>query len=377
MAELPASVDVVVVGAGIAGASAGDALARAGLSVAVLEAEDRPGRHATGRSAAHHIPSYGPPPVQALTAAATATLAEPPGELVTGPLLRPRPVLSVAAPGGEAALAAARTAAERAGTPLADLDPSEAVALFPALRPELVAAATLDARAADLDVDALHQLHLRRLRRAGGTVVPGARVTAIARAGSGWAVTTGGGTGGTVRAGLVVDAAGAWGDQVAALAGVEPVGLAPLRRTAFLVAAPPGSAGWPLAADAAEAWYAKPDAGRMLCSPADETPAPPGDARPDEVDVARALDVLRERTTLATRSVARAWAGLRTFAPDRVPVVGRDPEHPGFVWCVGQGGYGVQTAPAVGDLVAALVTGAPPPVAADVVAALDPARLRR
>jgi D-arginine dehydrogenase len=199
-------------------------------------------------------------------------------------------------------------------------------------------------------------------------------VTGIARSGSGWAVAVGGGD--RVLAGLVVNAAGAWGDEIAVMAGVEPLGLTPLRRTAFLVAAPPGSADWPLVADAAEAWYAKPDAGRMLCSPADETPAPPGDARPDEVDVARALDVLRERTTLAVRSVARAWAGLRTFAPDRVPVVGPDPEHPGFVWCVGQGGYGVQTAPAIAAVLAALVTGAPPPVAPEVVTALAPERLR-
>jgi len=371
--DLPRSAEAVVVGAGIAGASAADALARAGLAVVVVEAEDRPGHHATGRSAAQYIPTYGPPPVWALTAAGRDTLTRPPDGLAPAPLLRPRSVMTVAAPGDEGILESVLAEAARSGVPLERLRAEDAGSLCPALRPERVAVATLDRDAADLDVHGLHQLHLRRLTRGGGIVALSARVTAIARDGPGWVVTTGRGT---VRCDVLVDAAGAWGDQVAALAGVEPLGLSPRRRTAFLVAAPPGAQDWPLVADAAEAWYAKPDAGKLLCSPADETPAPPGDAKPDELDVARAIEVINDRTTLGIRSVSHAWAGLRTFAPDRVPVAGEDPEQPGFFWSVGQGGYGIQTAPAMGELVAALVTGSAPPVAADVVAALSPGRLR-
>lgn len=373
MVDLPSSADAVIVGAGIAGASTGDALAAAGLSVVVLEAEGVPGYHATGRSAAQFIPTYGPPPVWALTAASEALLRDPPPDVAPGSLLHPRPALYIAAPGDEHLLEELSRTAGSAGSPLTAVDPDAAGRLFPALRPEHVAAARLDPRSADLDVHGLHELYLRRFRRSGGALATSSRVTAITPSGSHWRVTA---AGTTVTAPVVVDAAGAWGDAVASLAGVHPLGLSPRRRTAFLVPGPPGSAGWPLVADAAEAWYAKPDAGRLLCSPADESPTVPGDAKPDPIDVAQAIDVINERTTLGIRSVSAQWAGLRTFSPDRVPVAGEDPTAPGFVWLVGQGGYGIQTAPAMGDLVAALITGTAAPVPSDVVTALSPARLR-
>ncbi len=371
MLDLPATVDVVVIGAGIAGAAAADCLVRSGLGVMVLERESQPGYHSTGRSAAQYIPTYGPPAVWALTAASHDLLAHPPADSVNGPLLRPRAVLSVAAPGEEWHLEEVLAQSAASGTPLTALSPDEAVALVPALRRRYVSAATLDTGSADIDVDALHQLHLKRLRAAGGSVITSAPVTGLRRDDGSWRITT---PKGAVSAGTVVNAAGAWGDEVAALAALQPLGLSPLRRTAFLVTAPPEAADWPLINDAAEAWYVKPDAGLLLCSPADETPVPAGDARPDQVDIARAIEAINERTTLGIRSVSRAWAGLRTFAPDRVPVVGGDPDEPAFIWLVGQGGYGIQTAPAMGELAAALVTGAPPPVDTEVVAALSPGR---
>jgi D-arginine dehydrogenase len=181
-------------------------------------------------------------------------------------------------------------------------------------------------------------------------------------------------TGATWHAEVLVDAAGAWGDEVAAACGVAPVGLRPLRRTACTFVAPPGTdtREWAFLRDASDRWYLKPEPGQFMASPADETPAPPGDARPEEVDVARALDHIRENTTLPARSITSAWAGLRTFAPDRALVLGPDPADPAFVWCVGQGGFGIQTSPGVARTVAGLVrSGAVP---ADMAAAgVDPA----
>lgn len=371
MADLPRTADVVVIGAGIAGAAAADPLARAGLRVAVLERESQAGYHSTGRSAATYIPTYGPPPVWALTAASHALLSDPPGDLVSGPLLRPRAVLHVAIPGQEHMLAEIAGLAASGGTPVVELDTAAVVDLVPALRPEHVAAALLDPGSADMDVAGLHQLHLRRMHAHHATLTTSCAVTALHRTGGSWQVET---TAGTVSCAVVVNAAGAWADAVARLAGVPGLGLVPMRRTAFLVSAPPAAGDWPLVSDVGEAWYVKPDAGLLLCSPADQTPVPPGDVRVDELDVARAIDVINERTTLAIRSVVRSWAGLRTFAPDRVPVAGTDPQERSFVWSAGQGGYGIQTAPAMGELVAAAVTGGPAPVSSETVAALSPDR---
>jgi D-arginine dehydrogenase len=226
---------------------------------------------------------------------------------------------------------------------------------------------------------ALHQGYVRGLRRAGGQVARSAPVRAIERDGPAWRLAT---PARWLRAGLVVNAAGAWADEVAVLAGVAPVGLRPLRRTAFTVGLPAGvdARGWPLVHDLDEGWYFKPEGDGLLVSPADETPSPPCDAKADPADVALALDRLREATTLDVRHVRAAWAGLRTFAPDRALVLGPDLGAPTFVWCAGQGGFGIQTAPAAAELVAAQAVGAPLPEAlarAGVsAAALAPARLR-
>jgi D-arginine dehydrogenase len=366
--------DVAVVGGGIAGASVAYELA-ATRSVTLLEAEAALGTHSTARSAATWIPGHGVAAVRALITASGPRFAALAAELDAPPLLSSRPVLWTASDAdGEAALAA--QVAERAGEPDAPVpvDPDEARRLCPALRE--VRAAALTGAAADVDVAALHDAYVRGLRARRGTVRTSARVTALRRDGTGWRI--GLADGGTLLAGEVVDAAGAWADAVAELAGVPALGLTPLRRTIAVARVPDParlrtSDGGPLpmACDALDRWYFKADGPHLLVSPADETPAEPGDARPQDVDVALALERVEEVTGLGLRSVVTSWAGLRTFIPDRRPVVGALPEHPGFWFVAGQGGSGIETAPALSALAAAVVTGTAMP--RDI--ALDPDEL--
>ena len=343
-------VDVLVVGGGMAGVSVAYELA-ADASVLLAETEPTLAAHTTGRSAAVHAPSYGPPVMRELTAASAARYRELETELDTPPLLTPRGVLWVAADD--------RAAAHLADLPATPVTPTEARALCPVLAD--VDAAAHDAGASDIDVMALHQGYVRGLRARGGRIRTGSPLRTLHRDGTGWHATLGADE---VRAGIVVDAAGAWADTVAALAGVPTVGLRPLRRTIALATGPtPVDPAWPLVVDAADRFYFRPEGTRVLVSPADETPTDPGDARPDELDVALALDRVNAATTLGLRSVHTAWAGLRTFAPDGVPVVGAWPDHPGFVFLAGQGGYGIQLAPALAVLGADVARGAPPPPA--------------
>lgn len=352
-------VDVVVIGGGIAGASVAYELA-ADRSVLLLEAEGALGVHSTARSAAIYVPGHGVGAVRALIERSGPRFAELADELGTPPLLRPRPVLWVGCDDeGERALAA--LLAERAGEPGAPvaITAGEAQRRSPTLAPGVVRAAALTAGAADVDTDALHQGYVRGLRARGGTVRGGARVTAVARDGGGWRVTAGRAV---LRAGEVVDAAGAWADEVAALAGVPRIGLTPLRRTIAAVRVPdPARLSRPMVIDAAERFYFKADGADLLVSRADETPVPPGDARPDDVDVALALERVEAVTGLGLRSVRTSWAGLRSFVPDRCPVVGGWPGHPGFWFVAGQGGSGIESAPALAALAASVVRGAPAP----------------
>ena len=261
---------------------------------------------------------------------------------------------------------------------LQTIQPSDAVERCSVLRLDRLAGAALEPDASDIDVLALHQGYVRGLGQAGGTVVRSARVMALDCGDDGWRV---GWTGGELTATTVVLAAGAWGDELALAAGAAPIGLLPLRRTIAVCRVPSETAldaAGPLVCDAAHTWYFKPEGPNVLVSPADETPSPPCDARADEADVALGIERVNEATTLGLRSVVSSWAGLRTFAPDRVPVVGEDPRVSGLFWLVGQGGYGIQTAPAVARCLAGLVagTGLPPDLTALGVseAQLSPAR---
>jgi D-arginine dehydrogenase len=339
-------VDALVIGAGIAGLSAGAELAL-DRSVAVLEAESAPAQHTTGRSAAVYIERYGGPAIAPFNRASHAWYASAAAAIVEHPLLADRGMLAVAPPGS---VVHPEMQAEMGARVI---DAHAAVELFPALRPEAIGTALFVAEAADLDAAAAVVAFRRLLRDRDGTLVTGARVERLERRDGAWEVST---AGGTWRAGIVVDAAGAWADAVAAMAGLPPVGLRPLRRTICAFPAPPGrdSARWPLLMDADERFYLKPEPGHFLASPADETPSEPCDPRPDMLDIATALERVRETTTLEARSVSSSWAGLRTFAPDRVLVLGPDPLEPSFVWCAGQGGFGIQCSPAAGRAVVAL-----------------------
>lgn len=350
------SADVVVIGGGIAGVAAACFAAMAGARVTLLEAEPVLAHHTTGRSAALYLENYGAEPIRRLVLASRPFLAAPPDDLVDVPLLSSRPTLDIAAPGRGELL---RTHAER-GTALVPgirlLDPYQAVEICPALRPEAIAGAVLDAGAQDIDVMALHQGFVRGLRRNGGAVRTSSPVVGLTRQDAHWVVTT---PTDELRAATVINAAGAWGDRIAELGGVTPVGLRPLHRTAFTVGLPADTVArdWPLVQDLDEGFYFKPEGDGLLCSLADEAPAQPGDAKPRDEDVALALDRINEATTLRLRSVRTAWAGLRTFAPDRLPVIGPDPDVPSFLWVVGLGGFGIMTAPAVGMLAAMGVPG--------------------
>ncbi len=343
--------DVLVVGAGIAGAAAGYFLAAAGARVTVLETEDAPGRHATGRSAALYSPYFGPPAVRALTVASREFLADPPPGFAGAPLLSPRGVVTVARPGAEVEFEAALADARAAPAGAREISLAEARAMVPVLRADRFARAMHKPGAMDIDVAALHAGYLRGVR-AEGRVVTRARVDGLRRDGRGWLAGT---PGGEHSAPVLVDAAGAWADEVAAVAGARRIGLVPHRRTACLVDPGREAASWPLLNDAPETFYCKPESGALLVCPADTEPDEPGDARARDLDVAVGIDRLEQATTLSVRRVAHSWAGLRTSAPDDLPVVGRDPAVPGFYWLAGLGGYGVQLSPAVGRLLAAAV----------------------
>lgn len=363
--------DFLVIGGGIAGASAGYFLAESGR-VTLLERETVPGYHSTSRSAALFSEYYGNGVVRALTAASRRFYSSPPPGF-TRPLVTPRGVLALCPHGAEERFEEVLAAGLTAPVPVRELGPGEAQRYCPAVRPEWHSRAMLKPAAMDIDVDGLHQGFLRGIRARGGSVRHPVRLLSLSRRDGRWRAVT---DAGEFWAGAVINAGGAWADEVAALAGVRPAGLTPLRRTAFIVAAPPGTevTGWPMVADVTETFYLKPESGRLLISPADATPVPPGDTRPADIDVAAAIDRVREATTLPVRHVQRAWAGLRTAAADDTPVIGEAPDAAGFFWLAGLSGYGIQTAPATGELTAALVTGRRPEPAGFGPAALSPAR---
>ncbi|HSQ71884.1 MAG TPA: FAD-dependent oxidoreductase [Rubrivivax sp.] len=343
--------DFAIVGAGIAGSTLAARLAAHG-SVLLLEREEAPGLHSTGRSAAMFMESYGPPQARALTRASRAEVAPA--------VLSPRGVLYVAWQGQEALLAAQLAALHATGTAVQRIDARAALDRVPALRPAGLIGAIAEPEAMDIDVHALHQLALRRARTLGATLWTRAEVESAQAGGTGWTLAVSGGR--SVRARVLVNAAGAWADTVAQRAGLAPLGLQPRRRSAFTFDAPGHDhRAWPAVVGIDEGWYFKPDAGQLLGSPANADPVPAHDVVAEEIDIATGIARIEERTTLSIRRPRRTWAGLRTFAPDGELVIGADPRAPGFFWLAGQGGYGIQSAAGAALLAESLLLGAPLP----------------
>ena len=350
-------VDVLVVGAGIAGASVAWRLARAGRRVLLLEREPQPGYHSTGRSAAMFMESYGPPQVRALTRASRAFYLDPPAQVCDAPLLHPRAALFVAAPEQAAALDVLYRELQPDNPQLRRLSADQALALVPVLRPERVMGGLLDDSGFDIDAHALLQGFLRGARAAGTVLRTDDQPVMAEYDGQSWRV--GLASGAVVRAPTVVNAAGAWADELAARFGAAPVGLSPRRRSAFTFAPPPGVdiAAWPLVVDVDERWYFKPDAGQLLGSPANADPVPPHDVAPEELDIATGIHRIEEASTLQIRRPSATWAGLRSFVTDGEPVIGFDADCPGFFWLAAQGGYGIQSAAGASAVASALVQG--------------------
>jgi len=353
--------DFLIIGGGIAGISAAARLSTLGR-VIVLEAEDTLAHHASSRSAALFEPRYGAPAVVGLSMASEAYFRGVPG------VLSPRGLMLVAK-------TEARTAFEHdlAAMEFTEVSVTEAQAIVPILNPDMVAWAGYAAHAEDVDTDLLIQGFAREAKGRGAQVVTRARVGAIAKDGVGWRVDS---AAGTFTAGMVVNAAGPWVDQVAVMAGVQPLGLIPYRRSMARIPAPGGLdvSRWPMIFGPGEDWYAKPDAGALIVSPAEEHPMDPHDAWADDMVLAEGLARYEEMVTEPVTRLLSSWAGLRTFAPDRLLVIGPDPVDPSFFWLAGQGGYGFQTCPAASQLAADLIGGRAPEIGAELVAALSPAR---
>lgn len=347
--------DVVVIGAGIAGLSAAAALS-GDASVVVVEMEDTPAHHATGRSAALFLPTYGPATVRRLAAASTEFFRSAGHGRSASPLVAPRSVMYVADEPHRERLVEMTRELGRAGGRFDLIDASACRQRCPALRHDWVVAGAVDPDALDIDVAATVATFRAELIRHGGRLRLGHRVIGLDRSGAGWTVHT---TKGSCSTGTIVNAAGAWVDHVATLAGKAPLGFAPKRRTMavspFAADADPGDH---FVAHATMNFYFSAErSDTVMYSPADETLSEPTDARAEELDVAIAIDRINAATTLGLRSVRQSWAGLRTFSPDGELVIGPGTDDPSFVWCAGQGGYGIETSPAAGLATAALASG--------------------
>lgn len=355
----PGRYDVVVIGGGIAGVSIGYELAE-DRSICLLEMESTLAFHTTGRSAAAFLESYGNEPIRALTSASRAFMVDPP-DLFDSPLTSSLPLMFIAASGRSQAIRDLHADVSKMSAFVALLEGRSADLYNPLLRPGFTELAMVEPGALEIDVHELHQGYVRGLARRGGVIARSAAVVSAEHDGFVWSLRDESGR--EYRAPLVVNAAGAWCDRVGSVLGAEAIGVRPLRRTVFIVPAPIDlmAERVPLTIDIDDSFYFKPDSGHFLCSPADETPQSAGDARPDHAEIARAIDAINEATIMNVRHVRGSWAGLRNFVPDRSPVVGYDPHVEGLFWFAGQGGYGIQIAPALARTGAALLRGSPIP----------------
>ncbi|AIL60114.1 NAD(P)/FAD-dependent oxidoreductase [Pseudomonas alkylphenolica] len=348
--------DYIIIGAGIAGASTGYWLAAHGR-VLLLERESQPGYHSTGRSAALYTAAYGTPQVRALTLASREFFDHPPAGFAEHPLLSPRGEMTVDLTGDPEELQRQYQSAKACVPEVELLSADQACARLPVLRRDKVHGALYDPSASDIDTDALHQGYLRGIRRQQGEVHSDCEVQQLSRDDKGlWQVQT---SRGTFSAPVLINAAGAWADHIAVLAGAQALGLQPKRRAAFIFAGPEGinSHAWPMLVSLDESFYMKPDAGMLLGSPANADPVEPHDVQAEELDIAMGIYQIEEATTLSIRRPTRTWAGLRSFVTDGDLVAGFDPQVPGLFWVAAQGGYGIQTSPAMGQASAALVRG--------------------
>ncbi|WP_419901537.1 NAD(P)/FAD-dependent oxidoreductase [Kiloniella sp.] len=359
--------DILVIGGGIAGISAAARMAP-DAKVIVLEQEQALGYHSTGRSAAIFIRNYGNDVLRALNAASSDVLENPTG-------ISDRSLLSIR---GELLVATEKEVPEfetylKGAVGIEELTPKEATELVPILRQDRLQRVAIERDAYDIDVDRLLQGYAKLLRSHGGETVMAAKAIEITKQDNYWNVKT---PAGAFIAPIIVNAAGAWADEIAQLAGVTPVGLVPMRRSAAILPAPNGFdvTQWPLVVSASETWYFKPEAGKLMVSPAEEIPVEPHDAWVDDLVLAEGLNRFEKAVTIPVTRVERSWAGLRNFVKDRTPVVGFSPDPDGFFWLAGQGGYGVQTSPALSCLTADLMFGRKPQLSSEIVAALDPGR---
>lgn len=341
--------DIIVIGAGIAGASVAAHLAET-RRVLILEMEDRPGFHTTGRSAATYEPNYGPPPMLAFTRASQDFVVSPPPGFADGPLLAPRASLFLEAEGQQAFTETLL----KLGAGLAELTERQARNIYPVLREGYASRFFLDPNTGDIDVDLLHRGYLKLFKSRGGQLLSNATAETIEHAGKIWRIEM---PQGIFESEVLINAAGAWGDVVAARAGVKPIGLQPKRRSVGVIPVDgiDGAADFPVATDVAETWYAKPQSGKMIVSSADATPVDPHDAYADDMAIAEGIERLMIATTIEVTRLDHSWGGLRTFALDGSPVIGYDQHTEGFFWLVGQGGYGIQSAPALSRTAAAMV----------------------
>jgi D-arginine dehydrogenase len=350
-------VDIVIVGAGIAGASLAWNLLntlpdQSNPSVLVLERETSPGYHSTGRSAAMFMESYGPPQARALTRASRSFYEHPPQGFCSGPIMQPRGCLYVAWEGQEAQLAALFEELSQT-TKIERLNAAETLALVPVLKADGLIGAISEPLATDIDVDMLHQGYLRGFRAAGGELWTKSELKTATFDGQRWSVRLADGR--EVQCKLIVNAAGAWADEIAHACGLSPIGIQPKRRSAFVFESEHNTAAWPTVASVNVDWYFKPDAGLLLGSPANADPVPPHDVQAEEFDIASAIFNIEQHTTLTIRRPKRTWAGLRSFAPDEELVIGLAPNSSAFFWLAGQGGYGIQSAQGAALLASSLI----------------------
>lgn len=349
--------DIAIIGAGIAGASVAARLKErdAGANIVLLERESQPGYHSTGRSAAVYEPFYGPAPIRALTRASYDFFNAPPLGFTEHALLDPVEAISIARPDQLHHLAAMERELSPNGE-MRRISADEIEARIPILRRGYAVAGLSETATSSLDVAALHLGFLRMFRAAKGVMQTSAEVKSLQRSGGSWQIQTGQGV---ITAQTVVNAAGAWADQLGQMAGAENISLQPKRRTALMIEPPAGCdlTNFPLVFDVEELFYMKPDAGKLLISPANEDPEQPCDVQPDEMDIALCVDRIEQAFDFEVQRIESSWAGLRSFVPDKSPVAGFSQQVEGFYWLAGQGGYGIQSSPALSDYAAAEVLG--------------------